>query len=66
MLLRNCQLDGGASESITNNLDDFTVCWKIDPAPMIGVASNVIVSFVHRGWCNLVTRSGNIVHMIMF
>ena len=52
-------------KSITNNLDDFAACWKIDPVIMNGVASNVIISCTHRGMHNLVTRIENIIPMIM-
>ena len=59
-------MDGGANNSITNNLDDFEAFWKIKPVPLQGVASNVTVLCTRQGMCNLITRNCNVMHMIMF
>ena len=66
ILLKNRQLDGGASKSITNNLYDFEAYWEIDLVPLLGVASKVTVSCTLRGISNLVTRNGNATTMLMF
>ena len=47
ILLRNFELDGSENKSITNNLDDFAAHCKIDPGPMNGVTSNVIIYCTH-------------------
>ena len=66
ILLKHSQLDSGANKSTTNNLDYFKAYLEIDPVSLLGVSSNVTVSFTHRGTCNLVTKNCTVTPMLMF
>ena len=57
---------GGANKSITNSLDDLEAYWEIEPVPMKGVSLEIKIMCTHRGICNLITRAGNVIPILMF